>query len=346
MSSAAAPRDATLDLLIGIVGLWLAGGFMWDSWAHLHVAVESFFTPYHAVFYAAMVAGSAILVVTALRNKARGYTGLGVLPAAYQLPLIGVPIFFLGGIGDLIWHSFFGVEDRIDAVTSPTHLLIGIGVLCLVSGPIRSALEARPTLRSLRDLLPLVFALATWLEFVHLGTAYAFDPSAGRIDAPPNGFVYSPDYFTSLTLMLYKTGSGIAIVILQSAILMAFALWLVSRFRLRPGALTLFFVLGNGMIAAVLTNDTPLLATYLAMCLAAGIVGDTLVARLHPSPSRTTALRIFAIVVPVVYYGTYFAVTMATGGTWWNWNLVLGALVWTACAGLGLSFLIGGEQKS
>lgn len=342
MSSAAPPRDATLDLLIGIVGLWLAAGFLWDSWAHLHVAVETFFTPYHAIFYAAMIAGAAILVVTALRNRARGYRGRNLLPTAYQLPLLGVPVFFAGGIGDLIWHSIFGIEDRVDAVTSPTHIIIGLGVLFVTSGPIRSALGARGELRSLRDHLPLLFALAAWLEFIHLGTAYAFDPSAARIDAPPNAVLYSPDYFTAATLSLYKTGSGVAVVILQSAILMTFALWLVSRFALPPGAMTAFFLLGNGMIAAALTNDTPLLATYLAMSFAAGIVADAIVARLCPSPSRLGALRIFGLAVPVVYYATYFGVTIATGGTWWNWNLMLGALVWSACVGVGLSLLVGG----
>ncbi|HYZ16156.1 MAG TPA: hypothetical protein VE591_07125 [Candidatus Acidoferrum sp.] len=343
MSSAAPPRDATLDLLIGIVGLWLAAGFLWDSWAHMHVAVETFFTPYHAIFYAAMLAGAAILVLTALRNRARGFRGRNLFPTAYQLPLLGVPIFFLGGIGDLIWHTIFGIEDRIDAVTSPTHLVIGFGVLLVMSGPMRSALEARGELRSLRDYLPLIFALATWLEFIHLGTAYAFDPSAARADAPPNDILYSPDYFTNVTLVLYKTGSGVVVVMLQSAILMIFALWLVSRFALPAGALTLLFVLGNGMIAAAITNDTPLLATYLVMSLAAGIVADAIVARFRPSPSRLVALRLFGLIVPVVYYLTYFAVTLAWGGTWWDWNLMLGALVWSGCFGVGLSLLVGGR---
>jgi hypothetical protein len=346
MSSAAPPRDATLDLLIGIVGLWLAAGFLWDSWAHLHLAVESFFTPYHAIFYAAMIAGAAILALTALRNRARGYRGRNLFPAAYQLPLLGVPVFFLGGIGDLIWHTIFGIEDRIDAVTSPTHLVIGFGVLLVMSGPIRSALGARGELRSLREYLPLLFALATWLEFIHLGTAYAFDPSAARIDAPPNGVLYSPDYFTNATLVLYKTGSGVVVVMLQSAILMIFTLWLVSRFALPRGAITLLFLLGNGMIAAALTNDTPLLATYLVMSLAAGIVADAIVARLRPSPSRLVALRMFGLIVPVVYYGTYFAVTIATGGTWWDGNLMLGTLVWSGCVGVGLSLLVGGPAAA
>jgi hypothetical protein len=341
-----APPNATVDLLVGIVGLWLAAGFLLDSWAHLHVPVETFFTPYHATFYSAMVVGSVIVVVVARRNLALGFTGMNALPAAYQTALLGIPIFFLGGVGDLIWHTFFGVEDRVEAVTSPTHLIIGLGVLLVVGAPIRSALEQRTTLTTLRSQLPLLFALATWLEFIHLGTAYAFDPGAAQLYAPPDGAAYSPDYFTNTTFVLFKTGSGIAIVILQSLILMGVTVWAVARFRLRPGALTILFVLANGMIAAALTNDTMILATYLVMSVAAGAAGDLIVARLHPSRSRAVAFGVFGTVVPGVYYGTYFLFTALTGGVWWSWTLTLGAIVWSMLCGLALTLLTGGREGS
>lgn len=340
-----APPDATLDILVGIVGLWLAAGFLWDSWAHLHVAIETFFTPYHAIFYSAMVAGTIILAVFARRNFALGFTGLDMLPAAYQSALWGVPIFFAGGVGDLIWHTFFGVEDRVEAVTSPTHLIIGVGVLLVAGAPIRSALSQRAVLTTLRSQLPLLFALATWLEFIHLGTAYAFDPGAAMIYAPPDGVAYGPDYFTNTTFVLFKTGSGIAIVILQSLMLMGVCVWTVTRFKLAPGALTILFVLGNGMIAATLTNDTPILATYLAMSVVAGLTGDLLVARLHPSRARPVAFSLFGALVPGVYYGTYFLVTALTGGVWWSWTLTLGAIVWSMLCGLALTLLAGARNE-
>jgi hypothetical protein len=339
-----APPNATLDVLVGIVGLWLAAGFLWDSWAHLHVAIETFFTPYHAVFYSAMVAGALVLAVFARRNFALGFTGFDVLPAAYQSALWGVPIFFAGGVGDLIWHTFFGVEDRVEAVTSPTHLILGVGVLLVAGAPIRSALGQRAVLTTLRAQLPLIFALATWLEFIHLGTAYAFDPGAAQLYAPPDGVAYGPDYFTNTTLVLFKTGSGIAIVILQSLVLMGICVWTVSRFALRPGALTIVFVCGNGMIAAALGNDTPMLPTYLAMSLAAGMTGDVIVARLRPGPAKPLAFGIFGALVPGAYYGTYFLFTALAGGVWWSWTLTLGAIVWSMLCGLALTLLAGGRN--
>jgi hypothetical protein len=333
------PRDARLDFIIGVVGLWLSSGFLWDSWAHLHVGIESFFTPYHAVFYSAMLAGAAVMGVTALRNRKRGYPWNRSLPAPYRQSLLGVPIFFLGGVGDLIWHTFFGVENRIEAVTSPTHLIIGFGVVLVLSAPIRSALGAREELRTLTDYLPLIFSLAACLEFVHLGTSYAFDPSAGRLDAPPSGAGYSADYFTANAIELYKTGTGVMIVILTALIEMVFAIWLASRFALKPGAMTLLFVLGDGMMAAALTNTRPLLGIHLVMALVAGIVADTIVARFHPNVSER-GLRLFGLFVPLSYYAAFFTATLVLEGTWWNWSLIGGTLVWSGIAGVALTLLV------
>ncbi|MBV8424380.1 MAG: hypothetical protein JO349_04255 [Candidatus Eremiobacteraeota bacterium] len=343
--SSAPPRSATLDLTIGVIGLWLASGFLLDSWAHLHVPVETFFTPYHGVFYAAMATGAVVLIVTALRNRSKGYTGWNVLPAPYQQAMIGVPIFFLGGVGDLIWHTIFGIEDRVEAVTSPTHLIIGLGVLIVTSAPIRSALESRDELKTLFSQLPLLFSIATWLEFIHLGTAYVFEPAAARIYTPPNGILYSPDYFTNSTLLLYKVGAGVAIVLLQTLILMLFVVWVASRFKLRPGAMVVLFLTANCIIAAALTNDTLLFVTYVIMSVVAGIVADILIAGAD-GPLQPPALRVFGFVVPVVYYGTYFAVTALSGGVWMNPSLVGGALVWAGVAGVGLTLLVPETARS
>jgi hypothetical protein len=333
------PRDAKLDFIIGVVGLWLSAGFLWDSWAHLHVGIESFLTPYHAVFYSAMLVGAIVIGMAARRNRLLGFARDRLLPAPYRRALLGVPLFFLGGAGDFVWHSFFGVENRIEAVTSPTHLIIGFGVVLVLSAPIRSALGARDEMRSLRDELPLIFSLAACLEFVHLGTSYAFDPSAGRLDAPPDAARFSADFFTANAIELYKTGSGVMVVILTSFIEMSFAIWLAARFPLKLGAMTLFFLLGDGMIAAALTNTRPLLEIHLIMALVAGIVADGTIARFHPSTSQR-GLRLFGLLVPLSYFAAFFAATIALEGTWWNWSLVGGALVWSAIVGAGLTLLV------
>lgn len=337
------PRNAALDFAIGMCGLWLSAGFLWDSWAHLHVGVETFFTPYHAVFYAAMVGAAISFAVAGYANYRQGYRFPNILPLAYRRALIGVPVFFLGGVGDLIWHSFFGVENRIEAVTSPTHLIIGFGVVLVMSGPIRSALASRASILTLRAQLPFLFSLAAVIEFAHLGMSYAFDPSAARMDAPPAEVATSANYLLDVALVLYKTGTGIMIVILTSLVGMAFMLYAASRMRLAFGALTVYFVLGDSMMAAALTNDRPLLFIHICNAFVAGLIGDIILWRGRSKTialPRLQVLRTLGIAVPIAYYGTFFALTIALEGTWWNWNLVFGSIVWSVLAGYGLTFLM------
>jgi polyferredoxin len=98
------------------------------------------------------------------------------------------------------------------------------------------------------------------------------------------------------------------------------------------------------MIAAALTNDTMILATYLVMSVAAGAAGDLIIMRLQPSLARPVTFGLFGALVPGVYYGMYFLFTALTGGVWWSWTLTLGAIVWSMLCGLALTLLAGGRQ--
>jgi hypothetical protein len=336
------PRSRELDLTVAIVGLWFAAGLIFDSWAHLQIGVESFFTPYHAIFYSAMVAGAAALAFAALKNRAAGFGFSRLLPLPYRRALLGVPIFVIGGLGDFVWHTIFSTETRIEAVISPTHVVIGLGVVVFVSGPIASALSVRTRLLALSDQLPLVFALATVMEFVHLGTSYAFDPAAARNFAPPLALATSPDYFTATTIGLYKAGSGLLVVILQASIVSAFAAWLLARFRLAFGAFMLLFVLGEGFLAAALSNQTPLLIVHLAMAVGAGLSADCAALYVRRRGTGALPLRYVTGLVALAYCSVYFVVGIALQGTWWDWNLILGSTCYASLAGFAIGMLAQG----
>jgi hypothetical protein len=132
---------------------------------------------------------------------------------------------------------------------------------------------------------------------------------------------------------------GVLVVLFQSTIMAGFALFAGTRFPLRPGTLTLMYVLGNFAAAAAFTNDTPLLATVLAMSVVAGVVGDAIVAQLRPSPERIRSYRLLGTAVPAAYFATYFIVTAAAERLWWDWNVMLGAVIWAGVIGFGLTLL-------
>jgi hypothetical protein len=61
------------------------------------------------------------------------------LPPGYGLSGVGAAIFAASGVGDLLWHWLFGLEVRMEALLSPTHIGLTLGVGLLVSGPWRAA---------------------------------------------------------------------------------------------------------------------------------------------------------------------------------------------------------------
>lgn len=325
-----ASRNKTLDLLVSICALWSACGFLLDTWAHGHVPVETFFTPYHGVAYSGIFAGAAVLAIFGMRRA---------IPRSYLVPMLGIPLFMLSGVGDLLWHTLLGIEEGVDAVLSPTHMGLGVGILLISSAPIVSALKNRDQLRTFWDQLPLLFSLAAWLNLLHFGTAYAFDPGAGATNAPPPTSPFTSDYLTALSIGYYKLGTGVLIVIFQSFLMAGFALYAGARFALRPGALTLMYLLGNIPIAAAFTNATPLLPAVIAMSIAGGVFGDFVIGRFRPLANYSFAYHLLGAGVPACYFIAYFIVTGAADRLWWDWNVTLGSIIWAAGIGFGLSLL-------
>ena len=330
-------RSLAFDYAVGICSVWIAAGFFLDAWAHGHVPVESFFTPYHGVFYSGMLA--MVVVLAAFWFRHRG------LPPGYRLAVLGIPVFIVAGIGDMCWHLLLGIEEGVDALLSPTHQCLGLGIFMLASGPIRSVVHDRLNSKSFAKQFPLVLGLATWLILVHFGTAYAFDPGAGTTNAPPLADAMARTYLTAIAIGYYKISIGVLIAIFQSLVMTAFALWTIGRIRLAPGCFTLFYLIGNAPAAAAFTNHTPLLAITLLQSLAAGIVADVLVARYDPQPDTPQWYRIFAVAVPLAYMGMYLIATLAADRLWWDWNESLGAWMWCGVAGFALS-LIGTARRT
>jgi len=138
---------------MSVLSALLIAGVYQDGWAHNHGKVdESFFTPWHFILYGTMALSGIVLLVVGLRNLAarRDELGAGLfsaagraairdsIPTGYWTSALGVVIFILGGGFDLAWHTIFGIEASIDALVSPTHLVLALGAALVCSGSIRS----------------------------------------------------------------------------------------------------------------------------------------------------------------------------------------------------------------
>src|SRR5689334_19430043 len=162
------PRGSLrFDWLMLALGFWPLAGALTDANAHINdPQLETFFTPWHALLYSGVLAVGVGIVYVAWRNHQRGYAWTRAVPPGYGLTLVGVGILGVAGIGDLIWHSLYGIERDIPALTSPTHMLIILGILFVVAGPLRAA-YARPV-DQVRGLAQLPMIVSVMLTYVFL----------------------------------------------------------------------------------------------------------------------------------------------------------------------------------
>ena len=123
------------DWIMVVVSVWWLGGLFIDGWAHSNIPqLETFFTPWHAVFYSGYLAvtftllvqillnlrqsafsatGSTPSLVTLVRESLKGNRWLRAVPTGYELSLLGVVIFGVSGIGDLTWHLLLGISSGV-----------------------------------------------------------------------------------------------------------------------------------------------------------------------------------------------------------------------------------------
>jgi hypothetical protein len=128
------------DGVAGVCGVWMISGLFLDGWAHRNQKPETFFTPWHGLLYSGFLASAIWMLRVARKHQVPGKSLKQTLPIGYGLRSIGVGIFGLGAILDLVWHSLFGIEVSIEALLSPSHLTLVSGGLLMAAGPIVSTM--------------------------------------------------------------------------------------------------------------------------------------------------------------------------------------------------------------
>src|SRR5690242_3638600 len=181
-------------IMVG-VSIWWMGGLFIDGWAHSNIPqLETFFTPWHAVLYSGYLAvaitlivriilnlqraavgsdGSTPSLVVAVRASLRGNRWRQAIPTGYGLSLLGVGIFLISGIGDMTWHLIFGIERSTEALLSPTHLGLALGIGLALSGPLRAAWRRFDGASSWRQLGPAILSLTFTFSLLTFFTSYA-----------------------------------------------------------------------------------------------------------------------------------------------------------------------------
>jgi len=334
-----------LDWMLTAAALWIMTGLFFDAHQHLFLAVESFFNPWHMTMYSGAIFAAAVLGITIARNYRTTGSFWRAVPPGYLQSVFGVAALLLGGALDMVWHAVFGFEHQLDLLLSPPHLFLLTGLFFLITGPVRSAL-ARPQAGNLIAQLPMLICFGLAFEILQFVTQYGFYPEALRRDHPLAQGNFPNEQFVLSVFLFYRQALEIAIVIWQSVLLAAAALYFCVRGRLHFGALAVLCVVEKLWIGSELaTGFNELLLVVLASA-AAGFAGDLIVAKLRPSARNPNAFRLLSFVVPAAYFGAYFLFAVPVfGGTWWDASFVFGSIVEAGLAGLciGQLLLVGAQ---
>jgi len=300
-------------------GAWVIVGLFLDGWAHNAEKPETFFTPWHGVLYAGIFAAIAWFSIEDSRRRARGIAT--EVPRPLRLAAVLV---VSGGVGDLLWHEAFGIEDDIAALLSPTHLLLMAGGLMLFASPLRSMLDRRAPSGTMREFLPAAVAItcvtAILSFFLQFASPFKIDDQAAFTPGAP----YEIQIRGILGLLVFN------------GLLLGAMAWVLQRWRPPAGTFTL--LLGGVALLDASQHGFDEAALVIPAVLG-GLIADTLVyLRSRPAVVLT--------VTPAVMWLTWFGTYHAVWGLGWEAELWTGTTLFAALTGLGLALLSPPAQIS
>lgn len=329
-----------LDAIFAVLILWLHVGVTYDFRQHaegLDFAEEGFLTVPHVVFYAAFVAISVTLAVVILANRAAGDSWIDAVPTGYRFALLGAFLFGLGGPMDFLWHTTFGFEEGVEALTSPTHLLLVTGAALFVTAPLRAA-WVRGLDASLLRQLPALVASGLLLNTAAMFSGYGnplLVPHAA--DAEVTGTIMGRGSETAAAGadgLSVTVAHGAAGMLVFAALVVGLAVTLARRFRLAPGAFTVVY--GIVGVSLTYTGGTEELAPAM---LAFGVAADVLYRLLEPSPVGILRFRAFAAAIPTSMVAIYFLTVHLVWGIAWSTHVYGGLVAAAGLVGLLVSYV-------
>jgi len=320
------PRD---QLLAALFGLWMIIGLFLDGWAHDNQKPESFFTPWHGVLYSGFTGAAAFALHRAVRDRSAGRPLTATMPRGHALTLVALGVFALGAVGDLVWHEVFGIEIGLEALLSPTHLVLMASGLVALSAPIRAAWAEPGVAPPLRRFLPVALsaALLTALVAFFLSFFSPFSNDAGGTAF--TRFAGQEHTHPSSDIAEAQQILGVGSILLMSVVLAGAVALLLRRWCPPFGSFTIVFAIVVLLFAG--TDEFAQPVVVLAG-LAAGATADLLARR------RVPGILVCAASAAVLWLG-YFAVyaldegSVAWSAELWAGTVFLGALL---AGGIGL----------
>ena len=310
------------------LAMWCFTGLCIDVWAHKHLNLEeTFFTPWHAVWYSGFAAYSSYIVFVLWGLNDGGIPKsisavkefFSSMPKGYSVGVVGMILFIVSGFGDMLWHTFLGIEGGTDILLSPTHLGLAGGLILSLLVPVMAAWHQPERVKTLGDQLPVIVGLSGAWGVITVFTSYSH-----HLSLPYNQMCEGCGNAVNSGLQ-----TGIVAVLLQAIILSGFIHYFMKKFKPVPGTFTTMFLVHTIVIIACAPGKLGEAWKHALTPILSGIALDILYA-LFSNRNRIFAFIIGAIPVSI------WLVTIATIG-----GKGLDLMGWSVHATAGVIFIAG-----
>lgn len=326
------PLTTGEELLGMVLGLWTIIGLFLDGWAHSHQKPESFFSPWHGVLYSGFTAAALWAVGATWKRRRPDRSLIETAPPGHLATLAGFGLFGVGAVGDLIWHEIFGIEANVEALLSPTHLLLLLGGAMALSAPLRTMLRSSVTVVSWKQFQPALLSL-TLLTAVGAFFLSYLSPFSTIAVAFPNATTHTHGLarITPAIAAELRENWALGAIFVTTIVLVFPALFASRRWKTSPGTFvflyTFLMVLQTGLNEF---EQWPLIAVGILV----GVLVDVLIQHERPP-------WLLGSLIPLVAWTTYFLVFELQRDVGWSLELWAGVTLMSALMGGLLGSLTG-----
>ncbi len=260
-------------------------------------------------------------------RQATGAKGFGAIPRGFEGAACGVVMFGIGGVGDMIWHTAFGIEVDLKILFSPTHLILMSAMLMLAFGPIRS-LSLSDEAPTVRNLWPAVLSTGVISSVLLVFFQYvsAFDRGIFTTKVP--------DLFGFGEIVRVQAIAGVVIL---TALFFGPLLLLARRWRLPFGSATMAFAVPA--LSNYIFTDFKTVRLSLAL-LAGGFASDLVFAAMGRVRGPRLMYRLTGALAPIAFWCTYLVITLTGNAMQWPAELWTGTIVWSGLVGTAITVLL------
>jgi hypothetical protein len=261
-----------------------------------------------------------------------------MLPNGYELGFVGVIIFAIGGVLDALWHILLGIERGIEALYSPTHLILFLGGTLIVTSPFRTLWRELGDSPRLKELFIGLLSMAMGTSFTGFFAMnfWAFNsanPTLKFGEISNSNLQSISDPVLQHFLVQQSQVSGISGILITNAILLLPLIWMARRWRLPFGSYTILLSLPM-IFMGVLDADFRMSIVGIV----SGLVADFIYKIWRVTPAILYKNVAIFTIVPFCLFSLYFLVLqLTTSGIVWIPVFWGGSIVLTMLSGLVLS---------